>query len=570
MADNLNDLIDGLFSDDSKDVKKAKTSTPVPPPRQERVEEEVDIEALLNRTPGTKNESPKENVTPTPKKESFNLEDLNLNFGGGVTTSEKPVKVEPIQTSHTSTMEVDDDASGMDRSKYENTSSTDLSVNSKFDSDAYNQYSAAVDEIMNYIPNWLIRWGNTLIASIVGLILLFSYLIKYPDIINGSVTMTTTNPPVAIFSKSEGEIDLLYEDKSIVIKDDVIAVIERDASYEDIQYLKTVLDRDLSTERNSIISDLSTRPLRLGAVQPAFSNFFSQIQNSIIQGNEYSTNNDRIGKFNQQIQLTNSLMDEQKKQIRVLEDEYAMAQSVIKERYQPMYSNGSISREQLERKILESNDKYNRLQESKKRLSEYEKTIIDIQSQIANMKFSNSRITNNVQGNTTDALSKLNNSITNWEHNYLIKAPTSGEISFASFLKDYTYIRREQELAFIVPQSKSGQDSIYAEVMLEGKGSGRLELGQRVLIELDAYPKKQYGRLTGVLANISEVATDIKSAEGSTYFYKAKVALPDGFQSTTDREIVFRPNMPGKAQVITKDVRLIQRLFNEIYNAFDY
>jgi len=203
-------------------------------------------------------------------------------------------------------------------------------------------------------------------------------------------------------------------------------------------------------------------------------------------------------------------------------------------------------------------------------MSEYDKNIIDIQSRIANTKFSNSKITNDLQGNMTDAQARLNNSILNWEHTYVIKAPTTGVINYNTFLKDYTYVRREQELASIVPQAISGLDSIYAEVMLDANGAGKLELGQNVFIELDAYPKKQFGRLEGVLKNVSEMVSKGESEKGTSYYYRAEVALPKGFTSTTGKEIFYKPNMPGKAEVITKDVRLIQRLFNEIYNAFDY
>gem|GEM_PF-4326241 len=199
-----------------------------------------------------------------------------------------------------------------DRSKYENTSSLDLSGNAKFDSNAYNQYSAAVDEIMNYIPNWLIRWGNTVILAIVGTILLGAYLIKYPDVIKGQATMTSMNPPVRVVSKSQGDIKLFNQENDLVNSGDVIAVIEQDASYDDIQYLKTILEKDINSNRRGIISELSSRPLRLGAIQQAFSNFYGKIQNSIVQGNEYETNTDRISKFNEQMDLTKSLINEQR------------------------------------------------------------------------------------------------------------------------------------------------------------------------------------------------------------------------------------------------------------------
>lgn len=62
--------------------------------------------------------------------------------------------------------------------------------------------SEEVQEILTKTPHWMIRWGNLLILIIIILIFLFSWFIKYPDIITTEITITTQVPPEKLVAKS--------------------------------------------------------------------------------------------------------------------------------------------------------------------------------------------------------------------------------------------------------------------------------------------------------------------------------------------------------------------------------
>jgi len=51
--------------------------------------------------------------------------------------------------------------------------------------------SDEVQEIMSYVPNWMIRWGITLIFILIALGIFITWFIKYPDVISGSATLST-------------------------------------------------------------------------------------------------------------------------------------------------------------------------------------------------------------------------------------------------------------------------------------------------------------------------------------------------------------------------------------------
>jgi len=51
--------------------------------------------------------------------------------------------------------------------------------------------SEEVQEIMGYIPHWIVRWGISSIFLVVIIIILGSYLFKYPDKISARIILTS-------------------------------------------------------------------------------------------------------------------------------------------------------------------------------------------------------------------------------------------------------------------------------------------------------------------------------------------------------------------------------------------
>ena len=103
--------------------------------------------------------------------------------------------------------------------------------------------SEEVQEILNKVPNWMIRYGNTLILILIIMLLFISWFIKYPDVISSQVMVTTSTPPEKIFAKSSGQFEvLLANEENDVKENEVLAVIENTASYKDVLFLKKLID----------------------------------------------------------------------------------------------------------------------------------------------------------------------------------------------------------------------------------------------------------------------------------------------------------------------------------------
>ncbi len=71
-------------------------------------------------------------------------------------------------------------------------------------------YSDPVKEIIANPPGKIVRWGTTVIFAVLVIFLIFSWIIRYPDIVPAPIEITTVNPPVTLVSKITGRINKLY------------------------------------------------------------------------------------------------------------------------------------------------------------------------------------------------------------------------------------------------------------------------------------------------------------------------------------------------------------------------
>ena len=75
--------------------------------------------------------------------------------------------------------------------------------------------SESVQEILNRPPRWIIRWGISIFFIIITVLVLGSYLFKYPDVISADITLTKEKSPndctqiigkILIPSKGSGKV----------------------------------------------------------------------------------------------------------------------------------------------------------------------------------------------------------------------------------------------------------------------------------------------------------------------------------------------------------------------------
>ncbi|KAF2335006.1 HlyD family efflux transporter periplasmic adaptor subunit [Flavobacterium daemonense] len=156
----------------------------------------------------------------------------------------------------------------------------------------------------------------------------------------------------------------------------------------------------------------------------------------------------------------------------------------------------------------------------------------------------------------------LIDAVKKWERTYVFVSPIEGKIDFLNFIKNNDYIQSGQELFKIVPNI----NQLIGQVNLPENGSGKIKVGQSVIIKLNNYPYNEYGSVKGKVKRIS-LATNqqaLSDNQNKVNSYLVDVSLPFGLKTNYGVELNFHAEAKGSAEIITEDRRLIQRFFDNL------
>ena len=448
-------------------------------------------------------------------------------------------------------------------------------------------HSYDVDEVLAQMPGWPLRWGISLTFGVVLLLLGLAWFIKYPDVIKGKISITTNIPPAIIVARAGGAIHLLTPDKALLAANDVFATIGGTAQYNDVVALQQALvpfqvlldpDREPTVPRSGVIS--FPNGLELGELQESYNALllrYKEWQALAVRG---SSNQKRKGIVNEQIGGFDQVSDRLNRQVELLEGEYRLLRRTYETRYKILQQSGSISIEQLEAKRDELINKSKAIEALRATVAENENRIMALHSQKAEYDFDQTDRQLVARNSLVDAFTKLLNAISIWQTTYVLKAPIAGRLNYLNFMHENSVLVAGQEVAGIVPQvnqrvyAKSGipltglAGSYVGELFIESVGSGKVLVGQIVNITLLSFNKKEFGMLRGRVATVADMSTTISAAGQPQSVYKLYVSLPNGLTTTVNKKLPFRYGLEGTAEVITRDIRVIDRIFDSIRTAF--
>ena len=62
------------------------------------------------------------------------------------------------------------------------------------------------EDFLNRPPSWMVRRGNLIFFFFFILLLLLAYFIRYNEVVEADILVTSENPPVALYSKRQGQL----------------------------------------------------------------------------------------------------------------------------------------------------------------------------------------------------------------------------------------------------------------------------------------------------------------------------------------------------------------------------
>ena len=89
--------------------------------------------------------------------------------------------------------------------------------------------SEEVQDIIDRMPTRRCAWVALIVSILMGMLIGLSFLISYPDTVDGEVSITGSNAPVRLVASSNGRLHLLIEPNQKVNQNTAIAYIENGA-----------------------------------------------------------------------------------------------------------------------------------------------------------------------------------------------------------------------------------------------------------------------------------------------------------------------------------------------------
>lgn len=411
--------------------------------------------------------------------------------------------------------------------------------------------SEEVQEVMSHVPSWIIRWGVTVLFCIVIILLIGSYLFKYPDVVEAEITVSTQNPPAYVVARTSGRLhELRVENGALVAKDAVLGVIENPAKIEDLFLLK---ERMKQWESQEFVLSAGERLfdgqyLQLGEVQSAYASFVSVLKDYVgFVKQDYYRKKQESGR---------KLLESQKNYYELAEKQFELGkqeQQLIKRIYgrdSLLYERKAMvaaEYDESERNYLQHLQSYEGMRMSlsqiEMQLEQGKENLLDISHQALTEEQKH-------MVNLKNAVEQLRVSIATWEQNYLLLAPISGKLTFMSVWSNNQNVT-SGESVFVIAPSEGAQP--VGKALLPVQGSGKVKTGQQVNIRLNNYPDQEFGYVKGRIRSVSPVPT-------ADNMFVVDVELPDGMRTNYDKDLPLTREMKGTAEIVTEDLRLIERL----------
>lgn len=416
-----------------------------------------------------------------------------------------------------------------------------------------------VDEIVGSPPQGIVFWGSTMIFSLFVLIFILSFFIKYPDTIVNEITITSENPPIEIISKQSGNINLYVSDQSVVKKGQILAIIENSVNYGDLSLLKEklLLFKLDSLNENEIfyqniikMDTIINYPFKIGELEIPFSEFNKSIKEYIFF-NDMGYHSKKSGVVKQKIEKYYKLKQNLKDQLYNKQKEVDLVKKNY-DRQKKLLSSGGISVVEEEKFQIELLNKLNEIETLRSNLISTDIQIYELKSLVLDNDFNSQDNSEKYKIELMKSYNSLVSKIDVWEEMYVLKSPMNGKVSFFEFRNNKQYVENGKIVMTILPDTIN---RLIGQMKIPSSNSGKVKVGQKIIIQLANYKHDEYGKIFGEISKISLIPQD--------KMYYVEADLPNGLTTTYGVKLEFKQKLIGIGEIVTEDLSLFQRVFNQ-------
>ncbi|SEQ42107.1 HlyD family secretion protein [Neolewinella agarilytica] len=482
---------------------------------------------------------------------------------------------------------------------------------------------AAIQDMMGSPPGWLLHSGLTAIAVVFIVALGLAALIRYPEKVEAPFLLQTEKIPLALHAGAMNVIDTVFATSGApVTPGDTLLVFQSEADWRPVRDLDrwlTTVEQDLSPElfqetpsqpsasrlptavpRGRAIENFGRfNEKRLMSVDPTTGlqshlqrlprlpspsergrgrglgsrscGFPSTIQtplttlNTLLNAHQtYLQTNGltaEITAYEREIADAQRLSQSLNRQVDLYEQELDYQQRQT-DRMQGLEQEGIVSTQDAEqvaaqtiaarrqREVLVSSDIQNQLR------------VQQLRQQILQRKLAHREQLADFDRQLRTQLKLLRTALTEYRDRYFLIAREAGTLTWQPTVREQATVSPSEPLGFLRGDDGDAKTMV-ARLQLPSLGQGKIELGDRVILDFAAYPSREYGQVEGSLRTLDPIA--LPDQQGN-YLRLATVALPDTLVTSYGKTLPFQYNLAGTARIITADRSLLARLFDQFLN----
>ncbi len=413
--------------------------------------------------------------------------------------------------------------------------------------------SEEFQEILGKTPHWILRSGIAVVFLFLATGLLLINYLHYADKVPSKVVITTQIATSNVISPTQGYLRLLLKSNADVKEGNTIAYIENSARYNDI----LILDNLLRTMPSYLVSKKDLQLLRvkydlhLGELQYDYLKLAGEVERykkmSLSNKSFKSLAVDKeivlTKKLNGSLEQQRDLAHNQLLSIRTDNRNDTLHKTTATSAHKGLinYQNDVYTLqntlESLNTKMLENAIKLQYLELDQKQMTDNQHLGEELLLQDINL-----------------SIEQIKSYLDLWKTKYIISSPANGKLYILPDINDKILISANQSIFKILPTDTIITVTSYIPI----QNSGKVKPGQEMLIKLDNYPYEEFGMVKAKIETISYVPIN--------GCYTAKARLYNGLTSTRKIKIIFKQEMSGTGEIITKDNSILSRILYQFYH----
>jgi HlyD family secretion protein len=412
--------------------------------------------------------------------------------------------------------------------------------------------SEEVQEILGHIPSRIIRYGVTVILSVVLVLFVGSFFFKYPDILSAPVEVVSYNAPAAVTATASGNLTSLFVvDSQQVTLNTVLGVIKNPANYSHVNYLSQQLKTSEPVFTDTIPLANFPDTLQLGAIQNSYAAFLKGAAD-YYQFRQLDALGAKIQALEQKSIELQRYIALAEQQVVLKEQEYELAANKFV-RDSSLYRKEVLSLAEFENARKEFIQQGLALGNTRSAAVNSRMQMQELRQQITDYRLEQMNQEQQLENQLQQLVQNLQSEVNSWFDTYVLLSPMDGVVAFNKIWTRNQMIQSGQEVFTIIPLQES---RIIGRVTLPVQGAGKVRTGQAVNLKFGSFPHQEFGMVNARVSSVSLVPAE--------QYYVVEIQLPDTLITNYGFVLPFSQKMQGTAEIITDNLPLAVRLFNPL------